>query len=74
MCVIELDDGRRRFAPKPTRYILCDSPLVCVPQLGVVDKDKSLAARTLLRPFTRLFADADFIPTRSFSPPFRIVS
>jgi hypothetical protein len=60
--------------------ILFDCSLACVPHIGVVDKDTSLAARTLLRPFTRLFADADFIPTRSFStavafsPRFRIAS
>jgi hypothetical protein len=49
------------FAPTPTpfisytRLILFDCSLACVPYIGVVDRDTSLATRTLLRPFTRVF-------------------
>jgi hypothetical protein len=51
-----------------------------VPYLGVVDKTRHNLQELGFRQFTRLFADADFIPIRSFStavdfsPRFRIAS
>jgi hypothetical protein len=47
--------------------ILCDCSLACVPHLGVVDMARHLLPELSFRPFTRLFADANFITTSSFS-------